>query len=320
MKMYRIFSLALLISFIFAGTALAGVPMIVGDYVWFDENGNGLQDDGAENGINGVRVIFYRDYECNGVIDGNDEIYDYDYTANDEYGNPGYYYIPAVSSFCFVAFLDFDYVPAGLISSPPEELSVVALPDYDYFEVDFGLKDPTTTPQPEFACPKTIGFWKQQFKQEHSAKYSQEELNLIVETALELTDVFDDYEDIEDALLMDGHGYHHGRGCHGGHGRHGHGKCGSCHHGRNSMQDKAEQQFAALLLNLAAYDVIGQIGFPAGLNEDTELFLYYIDADTVGEAFGQIEWSIVNSTWLEWAKSAADMINNGWGIELDCEL
>jgi hypothetical protein len=80
-----VFQFGLLISFIFAGTALAGVPMIVGDYVWFDENGNGLQDDGAENGINGVRVIFYRDYECNGVIDGNDEIYDYDYTANDEY-------------------------------------------------------------------------------------------------------------------------------------------------------------------------------------------------------------------------------------------
>ena len=54
----------------------------LGDYVWADNNNNGLQDDGAANGINGVEVILL---DGNGVEKGRTT------TANDTSGNPGYY-------------------------------------------------------------------------------------------------------------------------------------------------------------------------------------------------------------------------------------
>ncbi|MEZ4888702.1 MAG: SdrD B-like domain-containing protein [Chitinophagales bacterium] len=55
----------------------------LGNYVWNDENGNGLQDESANLGINGIEVRLYEE----GGVTAIDTVY----TANDLNGNPGYY-------------------------------------------------------------------------------------------------------------------------------------------------------------------------------------------------------------------------------------
>jgi uncharacterized repeat protein (TIGR01451 family) len=54
----------------------------VGNYVWFDENQNNIQDESAANGINGVEVCLYTSA---GTLVKRDT------TSNDMYGRPGYY-------------------------------------------------------------------------------------------------------------------------------------------------------------------------------------------------------------------------------------
>lgn len=64
----------------------------VGNYVWLDENGNGLQDEPANKGINGINVQLWS-AGANGVIGGGDDVQigTTIQTANDGLGNPGYY-------------------------------------------------------------------------------------------------------------------------------------------------------------------------------------------------------------------------------------
>jgi PKD repeat protein len=63
----------------------------LGNYVWFDANGNGLQDEPAANGINGVKVYLYKSIA--GVFTKVDSTI----TANNG-ANPGYYNFPNLGS------------------------------------------------------------------------------------------------------------------------------------------------------------------------------------------------------------------------------
>ena len=62
---------------------------VIGNYVWYDENRNGIQDEPAANGLNGVTVQLY-----SGTTLITETV-----TADDTNGNPGYY--------------QFDQLPAG---------------------------------------------------------------------------------------------------------------------------------------------------------------------------------------------------------------
>ena len=48
-------------------------PNVIGDYVWRDENGDGVQD-GSEAGISGVTVELYNDVNGDGLLDGGDTL------------------------------------------------------------------------------------------------------------------------------------------------------------------------------------------------------------------------------------------------------
>ena len=66
-------------------------PADYGNYVWLDVNGNGIQDDGDANGLNGVTVQLYED-DGDGIADPNtDTLIGFRVTAADALGNPGYY-------------------------------------------------------------------------------------------------------------------------------------------------------------------------------------------------------------------------------------
>lgn len=273
--------------------ATAGPAIWIGDYVWYDTNGDGLQNEPAENGINDVRVFAYRDYNCNGVIDGSgeifDELFDYDYTTYDADGNPGYYGIPAIGGRCYVTFVDTYTIPDTYVATTPDQLGAPTF-DVDYLDFDFGFNEGQLE-APEFTCPKTIGFWKQQFKQQKSAKYTAEELALIVDVALDLTPVFASYDDFNYFLNIKG---------------------------KEGPLARAKRQFAAFTLNLAAYLVRGDIEFPAGLSDAAPLDLHLTDAATAGEAWDEVEGYILTGANLGLANDIADSINNGLGLDVDC--
>ncbi|MGA8810813.1 MAG: SdrD B-like domain-containing protein, partial [Thermoanaerobaculia bacterium] len=62
----------------------------LGDYVWFDRNSNGLQDESPFDGVNGVTVKLFVD-DGNGVPSAGDLQVATTVTADDVYARPGYY-------------------------------------------------------------------------------------------------------------------------------------------------------------------------------------------------------------------------------------
>ena len=62
----------------------------LGDYVWFDRNGNGIQDESPFDGVNGVTVKLFAD-NGDGVPGSGDLQVATTITADDPYGRPGYY-------------------------------------------------------------------------------------------------------------------------------------------------------------------------------------------------------------------------------------
>ena len=141
---YLLLVLAAVFVVAMVGTDAQACSAYIGDYVWFDANGNGLQDEDASAGINGVMVVAYRDFDCNGVVDTDDVVFDYDFTDYGPDGNPGYYYIPAFGSesisICYVVQIDAKYSPQDLCLTTTEQ---IAFPLYceDKWDVDFGYSD-----------------------------------------------------------------------------------------------------------------------------------------------------------------------------------
>jgi len=72
------------------------VPSVLatlGDYVWEDDNGDGLQNELNSFGLNGIRVNLYADTNGNGVAEpgAGDNLVATQLTANDPLGKPGHY-------------------------------------------------------------------------------------------------------------------------------------------------------------------------------------------------------------------------------------
>jgi hypothetical protein len=65
----------------------------LGNYVWYDDNNDGLQNEPASNGVNGVKVYLFKE-----TTPGNFVIFDSTITANDISSNPGYYNFPNLNS------------------------------------------------------------------------------------------------------------------------------------------------------------------------------------------------------------------------------
>lgn len=107
----------------------------VGDYVWRDNNSNGLQDEGPEFGVNGVTVTLFNS--------ANVQVGSPTVTANDANGNPGYYQIPNV--------------PAGsyyLIFTPPGNQSFTSQYQGDFIDFDIDSDVDSTGRAEFFKFPK----------------------------------------------------------------------------------------------------------------------------------------------------------------------
>lgn len=77
----------------------------LGNYVWIDANKNGLQDEAASLGLNGMKLYLYGAGPDNAIGGGDDVLLDSTVSANDFYGNPGYYkFIELASGKYYVKF------------------------------------------------------------------------------------------------------------------------------------------------------------------------------------------------------------------------
>jgi hypothetical protein len=74
----------------------------IGNYVWKDIDQDGIANDGAANGFNGVKVI---------LLDASQNPIDSTFTANDANGNPGYYSLNKLPSASY--YVKFPTVVAG---------------------------------------------------------------------------------------------------------------------------------------------------------------------------------------------------------------
>jgi len=123
-----------------SSTIACKAPASIGDYVWNDANGNGLQDEGTGYGINGVTVRLYKDDGDSTFEPGGDDVLiatqatatdgAYDFTML----HAGTYWVDvdetsaALSGYFFIA---------GTDSGPEPHLVTVNYGD-DYNDADFG--------------------------------------------------------------------------------------------------------------------------------------------------------------------------------------
>ncbi len=79
----------------------------LGNYVWFDRNGDGEQNESADNGINGVQITLYED-DGDGVANiAADKVVATTFTKDNREGHPGYYLFDDIKSGqYFVKFSD----------------------------------------------------------------------------------------------------------------------------------------------------------------------------------------------------------------------
>ena len=116
-------------------TATTATSGSIGDFVWQDSNGNGLQDSG-EPGLSGVRV--YVDSNNNGVYDVGE--------PNAITDNAGAYRIYGLAAGTYNVRYDATTLPAGYTPSTATTLSVVLTGDQQYNTADFGLKQAASGP------------------------------------------------------------------------------------------------------------------------------------------------------------------------------
>ncbi len=113
---------------------------IIGDRIWDDQNGDGVQD-GGENGLNGVDVTLSVDFDGDGVVDYTETVT----TAGD--GDYSFSNLPAGN---YTIKVDTADIPGGYIltgdpDSNPDSVSTVVLPaGGTNLDQDFGYQDSGT--------------------------------------------------------------------------------------------------------------------------------------------------------------------------------
>ena len=107
----------------------------IGDYVWFDLNGNGIQDE-DESGIADVTVILEADFNGDGIIDFTDSM---------ETDESGFYLFPNLPPGTYRITVDSDTLPDGLIQTydldgieSPDTAVVILRSGEVNLNVDFG--------------------------------------------------------------------------------------------------------------------------------------------------------------------------------------
>ncbi|MBY0280139.1 hypothetical protein K2Z84_32805 [Candidatus Binatia bacterium] len=109
----------------------------IGDFVWLDVDGDGVQDGGAETGIGGVTINLYTDLNGNGVIDGGDSI-----VATKVTSAAGAYLFTGVPAGKYVVDVAGGAALTGLTLTTANDPKAVTLAGGEWrLDVDFGYRN-----------------------------------------------------------------------------------------------------------------------------------------------------------------------------------
>lgn len=146
--------------------------------------------------------------------------------------------------------------------------------------------------------PQGVGFWRQQARQDRSAKFTQAEYDTLAERAAALSEsssgirYFASGASVTAALITNPIG-------------------------SEGAEQRAARQYAALLLNFAAYELSSSMSYRTGLNPDTLLdgavYNTLVVGDTAGEAAAWIRSQLPDGD-LGKANRIGDQINSGQGL------
>ncbi len=265
--------------------SVEAVTASIGDYVWFDEDMEGDQDeDPALFGLNDVVIELYEDENCDGIIDPEDDLLATHTTQIDPLtGLPGWYLFNGLQNGCYVVNVDESSLPDGFVLTTNNEPHPVNLAiGQNYTDADFGYwmppqasPTPVVTPTPAPCEPRTPGYWKVQCR-----KHQHENPEPYFPIIREASAIFDEIGDAScDTVMSNPHG----------------------------MMQKALWHSLSTWLNISS----------GKLSMDTPVdFPQLTAAVNVGQAIEEIEMLILAEQELERAKDIADAINNGWA--LDC--
>jgi uncharacterized repeat protein (TIGR01451 family) len=94
------------------GLAVKDDPTLasIGNYVWIDDNLDGINNEGPGNGVNGVKVTLWRSFNSQ-KGDGDDEMVSMTFTGYDNLGNPGYYSFPGLEPGNYYLVFDQTTIP-----------------------------------------------------------------------------------------------------------------------------------------------------------------------------------------------------------------
>ncbi|OQW94881.1 MAG: hypothetical protein BWK77_08380, partial [Verrucomicrobia bacterium A1] len=108
---------------------------IIGDHVWYDINGDGLQDeDPLLYGLNGIRVYLFR------IVGGITSLVSTVSTTNGAAGDYGFYVFPNLPFGTYRVQVETADLPGGLqLPTTVLEYFVTLKPDYIYYQADFGF-------------------------------------------------------------------------------------------------------------------------------------------------------------------------------------
>ena len=98
----------------------------IGDYVWMDRNLDGIQNEPAIDGINGVKVVLWQSTDM-AKGNGDDVKIDSTVTGFDQSGFPGYYLFPNLEPGNYYLVFDYETIPATSSPVDPDQGSDDAL-------------------------------------------------------------------------------------------------------------------------------------------------------------------------------------------------
>jgi len=159
----------------------------IGDTVFNDINGNGIQDQG-EPGIANVTLA---------LLDSQGGIFKT--AVTDASGRYDFTEVPAGSYTVDVTDLN-GVLSNFILTTLNEPLPVTVIAGDDFNSADFGY----IAFNPDIVCPKTIGFWRQQVNQTRAAKFTKAEIDSIVALAVKISTVFNSSQDLIDSLNAKG--------------------------------------------------------------------------------------------------------------------
>jgi hypothetical protein len=118
----------------------------IGDFVWMDDDGDGIQDTG-EAGIANISIYLYEDSNNDGVIDSGDALVASTTTSDGTDGNPIGYYLFAKIPYNLaggdylvdIDTADTDLPPGYVLSTGNDPHDVAITGSDDYLDADFGF-------------------------------------------------------------------------------------------------------------------------------------------------------------------------------------